>query len=67
MELEHFFRLSNELMMLQMLFAGAFLLPGAVGRMDLYRAFVRTAASWVVTFGPVALLLYVLFEVSRFS
>ncbi len=41
--------------------------PAMIGRPDLYRSFVRITASHVVSFGPLALLVYVLYEVSRLS
>ncbi len=66
MELEHLFRLTNELLVMQAVLASV-LLPGLAGRADLYRSFVRNLASWVVTFGPVGLLIYVLCEVVRLS
>lgn len=67
MELEHLFPYPNSFLALQMALAGALLAPGAVGRMDLYRAFVRELASAVVTFGPVGLLVYMLYEVAKLS
>jgi hypothetical protein len=54
-------------MMLQLLFMSALLIPETVGRSDVYRAFVRTLTSYVVSFGPMALLVYVLYQVSRLS
>ena len=67
MELEHLMQYSPALMALQLLFAGSLLGPAAAGRMDLYRRFVGSTASMVVTFGPVGLLLFVLYEVARLS
>lgn len=66
MELEYLFQHSGSFMILQLMM-GSLLVPAAIGRTDLYRSFVRSAASYVVSFGPVALLVYVLFEVSRLS
>lgn len=66
MELEHLFQHSGSFMILQLLM-GSLLVSAAFGRTDLYRSFVRSTASYVVSFGPVALLVYVLFEVSRLS
>lgn len=66
MELEYLFQHSGSFMILQLMM-GSLLVPAAFGRTDLYRSFVRSAASYVVSFGPVALLVYVLFEVSRLS
>lgn len=67
MELEHLFQQPNIVMVLQLMFAGAMLTPAAVGRVDLYRRFVARAASAVVNIGPMALLTYMLYEVSRLS
>ncbi|MEK6744354.1 MAG: hypothetical protein AABZ15_12120 [Nitrospirota bacterium] len=66
MELEYLFQHSGPFMVMQLMM-GSLLVPAAMGRVDLYRAFVRNMASYVVSFGPVALLVYVLFEVSRLS
>jgi hypothetical protein len=66
MELEYLFQHSGSFMILQLMM-GSLLVPAAIGRADLYRSFVRSAASYVVSFGPVAILVYVLFEVSRLS
>ena len=66
MELEYLFQHSGSFMMLQLMM-GSLLVPAAIGRSDLYRSFVRSASSYVVSFGPVAILVYVLFEVSRLS
>jgi hypothetical protein len=66
MELEYLFQHSGSFVVLQLVM-GSLMVPAAIGRMDLYRSFVRSTASYVVSFGPVALLVYVLFEVSRLS
>ena len=66
MELEYVLQHSEPFMFLQLMM-GSLLVPAAMGRMDLYRSFVRGAASYVVSFGPFVLLVYVLFEVSRLS
>jgi hypothetical protein len=67
MELEHAFQQSGFLVALQLLIAGSLLAPGVLGRSDMYRMFVATVASHVVSFGPVALLVYVLYRVSLLS
>jgi hypothetical protein len=54
-------------MTLQFIFAGSLLIPAAVGRIDIYRIFVRSTASNVVTFGPMGLLVYILYEVSKLA
>jgi len=65
MELEHAFLQSNFFMLFQMMFLGSLMVPSMLGRLDIYGKAARTAASVVVTVGPVAILLYVLFEVSH--
>ena len=67
MELEHLFQQSNMFMAMQLMFAGALLVPAAVGRTDLYQRFIRNTASAVVNVGPMALLTYVLYEVSKLT
>ena len=64
MELEHAFQQSGFVVALQLLIAGSLLAPGVMGRGDLYRIFVSTAASYVVSFGPMGLLVYVLYRLS---
>ena len=66
MELEYLFQHSGSFMVLQLMM-GSLLVPAAMGRMDIYRSFVRTMATYVVSFGPVGLLVYVLIEISRLS
>lgn len=66
MELEHLLHQSGWYIMAQLLM-GSLMVPAMIGRVDLYRSFIRMAASHVVSFGPFALLVYVLFEVSRLS
>ena len=66
MELEYLFQSTGSFMILQLMM-GSLLMPAAMGRSDLYRSFVRSTASYVVSFGPIVLLVYVLFEVSRLS
>jgi len=67
MELEHAFQQSNYFLLFQLIFMGSLLVPSMVGRTDIYGKAVRTAASLTVSFGPVAILLYVLFEVSQLN
>ncbi len=67
MELEHAFQQSGFLVALQVMVAGSLLAPAALGETALYQKFVRTAASYVVSFGPMALLVYVLYKVSQIS
>lgn len=66
MELEHVMQQSGWFLVMQMLL-GSLMVPVMIGRVDLYRAFIRSAASYVVSFGPFGLLIYVLVEVSRLA
>ncbi len=50
-----------------MLFVATLLFPNIAGRGDAFRAFVATVASYVVSFAPMALLIYLLYAVSRFN
>ncbi len=65
MELEHAFQQSGFLVAFQLLVVGTLLAPGVIGGSALYHWFVRTAASYVVSFGPLVLLVYVLYKVSH--
>ncbi len=67
MELEHAFQQSGYLAALQIFIAGTLLAPEIGGRGHLYRRFVEKAAVYMVSFGPMALLVYVLYRVSRLS
>ena len=67
MDFEHAFQQAGFISALQMMILGSILAPGVLGRSDLYRAFAGRVASLVVTFGPMAMLLYVLYVVSRLS
>ena len=64
MELEHAFQQSGFVVALQLFVAGSLLAPGVMGRTDLYRRFASTLASSVVSFGPMGLLVYVLYRLS---
>jgi len=66
MELEHVMQQSGWFLVMQMLM-GSLMVPAMIGRVDLYRSFIRSIASYVVSFGPFGLLVYVLFEVSRLA
>jgi len=67
MELEHAFQQSGFLVAVQIMVIGSALAPVAMGNATLYHKFVRDLASWVVSFGPLAVLVYVLYKVSRMS
>ena len=67
MEFEHAFQQSNFFMVFQMLFMGSLLVPSLFGRTDIYGKAAQTAATITLSFGPVAILLYVLFEVSHLN
>jgi len=65
MDFEHAFQQAGFISALQMMILGSLLAPGVMGRSDLYRAFAGRLASSVVTFGPMAMLVYVLYAVSK--
>jgi hypothetical protein len=65
MELEYIFQQSSAFTLFQLLFMSSLLITGILGRVDIYLAFVRMLATYVISFGPVALLVYVLYEVSK--
>lgn len=67
MEFEHIFQESGFLVALQLLIAISFFAPGVLGGSALYHRFIRATTSFVVSFGPVALLVYVLYKVSHLS
>lgn len=65
MDFEHAFQQTGIIAAVQMLAFGAIALPGLADRSELYRVFISRVATYVVTFGPVAILLYILAEVSQ--
>lgn len=68
MELEHMITATQaNVMALQMLMLSALLVPAAVGRTDLYRSFAASAASYILSFTPVTMLLYILYKISHLS
>jgi hypothetical protein len=67
MEFEHAFQQSEFLVALQLMIVSSLLAPGVMGGSALYYRFVRAVASCVVSIGPVALLVYVLYKVSHLS
>ncbi len=67
MDFEHAFQQSNFFLMIQMMFMGSLLVPGMINRANIYGKLVRTLATLVVSFGPFAILAYVLYEVSQMN
>jgi len=67
MELEHLFQQTMQFMILQMAFMTSLYIAEEMGRGEMVRTFVRKTASAVVNAGPMALLVYILLEVSRLS
>lgn len=65
MELEHAFQQSGFIAALQLMMIGSLIAPGVMGRSDMYRMFVGSVASYIVSFGPMAMLVYVLYRVSH--
>ncbi len=67
MDFEHAFQQTEFILAMQMMIVGSALGLVLMGRNNFYRIFVGQIASFVVTFGPMAVLLYVLYAVSRLS
>ena len=67
MELEHMLQQTNFFLMFQMMFMGSLLVPSMLGRLDLYNKVARVLASNVVSFGPMCVLAYVLYQVSHLN
>ena len=67
MEFEHAFQQSNFFLMFQMMFMGSLLVPSMLGRMDLYSKGMKALALNFVSFGPIAMLVYVLYQVSHLN
>lgn len=65
MGLEHAFQQTGFLVALQLMIVGSVLAPGVLGGAVLFQRFVTTAASYVVSFGPIAVLIYMLYRVSQ--
>lgn len=67
MYFEHALQQSNFFLMFQMMFLGSLIVPSMIGRIDLYSKVVRSLASNVISFGPVVMLAYVLYQVSHLN
>jgi hypothetical protein len=67
MEFEHAFQQSNFFLMFQMMFMGLLLVPSMLGRTDLYSKGMKALALNLVSFGPIAMLVYVLYQVSHLN
>jgi hypothetical protein len=67
MDFEHAMQQSNFFLLFQMMFMGSLLVPGMIGRLDLYGKVARVLASQVVNYGVFGLLVYVLYQVSRLN
>ncbi len=65
MEFEHAFQQSGFLVAFQLLIVGGLIAPGVWAGEALYQRFARAAATTVVTFGPMAVLVYVLYKVTQ--
>jgi len=66
-EFEHAFQQSGFTTAYHLLILGIVLLAGFAGKDEQYRKFVDMTTSYLITFGPMALLVYVLYSVSRLS
>ncbi len=67
MELEHTFQQSGFLVAFQMMVVGTLLAPGILGGVALYQRFAKALASYVISFGPMAILVYMLYKISQIS
>ncbi len=50
---------------LKLFLVSTLLFPGILGRGDVYQAFTRILISYLVSFGPFAALVYILYQVSN--
>jgi len=66
-EFEHVFQQSGFISALQVMMLGVVMAAGVAGKNEQYCGFVEKATIGMVTFGPMAMLIYVLYSVSRFS
>lgn len=67
MELEHAFQQSGFLVAFELMVITSFFAPGFFEDSARFQRFVRAAASYIVSFGPMAILIYVLYQVSRLA
>ncbi len=67
MDFEHAFQQSGFLVAIQLMIIGSVAAPAALGGTALLQKFIRTLASYVVSFGPMAILVYVLYKLSQIS
>ena len=67
MELEHAFQQPGFIAAVQLFIAGSLLAPRVMGGSDLYRRFIAACAAYSVSFGPMAILAYVLYRISQMS
>lgn len=67
MELEHAFQQSGFLAAFQLMVAASLFAPGFLIDRAAAQRLARTAASYIVSFGPMAILIYVLYHVCRLS
>ncbi len=67
MDFEHAFQQSGFLVAIQLMIIGSVAAPAALGGTPLLQKFIRTLASYVVSFGPMAILVYVLYKLSQIS
>lgn len=67
MDFEHAFQQSGFLVAFQIMVISSIVAPAAMGGEALLHKFIRTMASCVVSFGPMAILVYMLYKLSRLS
>ncbi len=67
MELEHSLQQPGVLAAFQLMIVGILLAPAMFLDSGLYDRFARAFCSWALSLGPIAILVYALYRVSRFS
>jgi hypothetical protein len=67
MNFEHAFQQSGFLVAFQLMLIGSIVAPAEMGGEALLHKFIRTMASFVVSFGPMAILIYMLYRLSQMS
>jgi len=66
-DFEHMFQQSGFITAFQTLIFGSLMIIGVAGKDERFRRVIEKATSSMITFGPMAVLLYVLYSVSHLS
>jgi hypothetical protein len=67
MDMEYAFYQSGFMQALHLFLLGAVVTPAAMGRNDLYISVAGRLASYLVSFGPISLLVFTLYKVSHLN